>query len=101
MLKTTPRNGLPRPKVNEVKIYFQGVTGSGKTLLSELIGGLLEEAGLKVQPYVFGGEYSNVRMEDQFVDLTRQYVTDVLTIQLDTDDLHKLIDTVNERRNQR
>jgi hypothetical protein len=61
--------------VNEVKIWFQGATGSGKTLLSDLIREALEAGGLKVRTYVFG---SGVPMEDQFVDLTRQYVNTFL-----------------------
>jgi thymidylate kinase len=81
---------LPGPNINEVKIWFQGATGSGKTLLSNFIQEALEAQGLKVQTYCFGGA-DWVPEENQIVDLTRQDITDVLTVKLDRgQDLAKL-----------
>jgi hypothetical protein len=70
---------LPGPDRNEVKIWFQGATGSGKTLLAELFMEALKAKGLKVRNDWRG---MGVRMEDQWVDLTHQNVDDVLTIEL-------------------
>jgi hypothetical protein len=83
---------LQQPKHNEVKIWFQGSTGSGKTLLSNLIKRMLKERGVKVRPYISGsGEW--VGPDNQWVDLTRQGIEDVLTIELDSwKELKKLLD---------
>jgi thymidylate kinase len=79
---------LPRPKPNEVKIWFQGSTGSGKTLLADLIRAVLKARGLRVRDYQWG---SGVLMENQIVDLTQQNITDVLTVDLEkVEDVHKL-----------
>lgn len=87
MTKRVPKM-LQRPKPNEVMIWFQGSTGSGKTLLSDLIAAMLKARGVKVRGYQFG---SGVPMEDQIVDLTHQNITDVLTVDLErAEDLRKL-----------
>jgi hypothetical protein len=78
-------------RFNEVKIWFQGATGSGKSLLSGLIRKVLEERGVKVRGYVFGS--SRARVEDKIVDLRRQDISDVLTVELDRwEELEKLLD---------
>jgi predicted ATPase len=74
---------LPRPKPNEVRVWFQGSTGSGKTMLHDLIFKVLKERGVKVRRRAFNGEFA-VRMEDQIVDLTHQNIDDVLTLELDS-----------------
>jgi hypothetical protein len=75
---------LPGPDRNEVKIWFQGATGSGKTLLARLIAEALEAKGLTVRGYVFGGK-DWVPKENQWVDLTHQDVSDVLTVEMDSE----------------
>jgi hypothetical protein len=52
---------------------------SGKSLLAKLIREVLEARGVKVRGYAFG---SDVREEDQMVDLTHQDISDVLTVEL-------------------
>jgi thymidylate kinase len=86
--KSAVKKMLPRPKPNEVKIWFQGSTGSGKTLLADLIRAVLKARGLTVRDYQWG---SGVPMENQIVDLTQQNITDVLTVDLErVEDVHKL-----------
>lgn len=92
------KEGLPRPAPNEVKIWFQGSTGSGKTLLAELIQETLRSRGLTVREYVFGGT-DYVRMEDQIVDLTNQNIHDVLTVELAS--VEKLLTATIENRRDR
>jgi hypothetical protein len=82
---------LPGPELEEVKIWFQGVTGSGKTLLQDLIYDALRERGLKVRRYEFGRRPYR-RMEEQWVDLTGQNIDDVLTVEVDIEGLHKLLE---------
>jgi pantothenate kinase-related protein Tda10 len=74
-----PRN-LPGPDRNEVKIWFQGGTGSGKTVLARFIQDALEARGLKVRTYAFGSR-DWVPQEAQVVDLTQQNIHDVLTVE--------------------
>ena len=85
------KGALPGPELEEVKIWFQGVTGSGKTLLQDLIYDALHERGLKVRRYEFGRRPYR-RMEEQWVDLTRQNIDDVLTVEMDIQGLHKLLE---------
>jgi hypothetical protein len=68
-------NVLPGPERNQVKIWFQGATGSGKSLLSNFVREKLEELGIEVTdiPEWQGG----------FVDLSKQDGSDVITVKLD------------------
>jgi hypothetical protein len=83
---------LPGPGSREVKIWFQGVTGSGKTLLARAVQDALAARGLTVRPYVIGGE-DWVPIDRQFVDLTQQNIHDVLTVELpNMEELAKLME---------
>jgi hypothetical protein len=83
---------LPGPGAREVKIWFQGMTGSGKSLLARAIQDALEARGLTVRPYVIGGP-DHVPMDRQFVDLTNQNIHDVLTVELHSgEELSKLME---------
>jgi adenylylsulfate kinase-like enzyme len=78
------------PKRKEVKIWFQGVSGSGKSLLQDLIVEALKARGIKVRCYDRRLD-GKVAMREQVVDLTNQNIHDVLTIEIDiTHDLEKL-----------
>ena len=89
MTKTKDRKLIP-PKSREVKIWFQGMTGSGKSMLSEFIVHALEARGVKVRRHDWTKD-GFVRMEGQIVDLTHQNVDDLLTVELDNwNELEKL-----------
>jgi thymidylate kinase len=81
---------LPGPKINEVKIWFQGSTGAGKTLLADLVREVLKAKGLTVRRYVFG-EPDYVAPRERYVDLTDQSIDDVITVEIDVDGIHKLL----------
>ena len=72
---------LTPPKSHEVKIWFQGMTGSGKTMLADFITHALKARGVKVRGHDWQLDGS-VPMEAQIVDLTHQNIADVLTVEL-------------------
>jgi thymidylate kinase len=79
---------LSEPGRGEVKIWFQGPTGSGKSMLAKLITHELEKRGVKVRNRDW---LSGVPMENQIVDLTHQNIDDVLTVELGSwEELEKL-----------
>lgn len=81
---------LTLPKSREVKIWFQGMTGSGKSMLAELIVNALEARGVKVRRHDWRKD-GHVSMEEQIVDLTHQNIDDLLTVELDNwNELEKL-----------
>ncbi len=82
---------LERPGPHQVKIWFQGETGSGKTLLADLIREALEARGLVVRGYRFGG-HDYVPPNKRMVDLTDQNIDDVLTVEVDHEGLTKLLE---------
>ena len=71
---------LTPPKSHEVKIWFQGMTGSGKSMLAAFITHALKAQGVKVRPHDWQLD-GHVSKEEQIVDLTHQDISDVLTIE--------------------
>jgi hypothetical protein len=62
-------------KHGDVKIYFQGGSGSGKSLLADLIRGALRERGLEFEPCC-----EDVAQCDQILDMRDQNWDDVLIV---------------------
>ena len=73
---------LPKPESHEVRIWFQGLTGSGKSTISHFIKQALEAQGVKVEERILGAGDFGVAMEDQWVDLSHQNIDDILTVDL-------------------
>jgi hypothetical protein len=88
-MKDRMKRGLPGPRRNEVKIWFQGETGSGKTLIAQIVHEALRAKGLKLRCEEWRMGYA---MEDQIVDLTHQNIDDVLTVDVGVDGMMKLLE---------
>ena len=77
---------LPPPGEGQVKIWLQGSTGSGKTMLFDFIRDAIEKAGGKT-----ARGWDRVPMQNQIVDLTSQNIDDQLVVMLGAwDELEKL-----------
>jgi hypothetical protein len=82
--RTVTKCGFKPPKHGDVKIYFQGSTGAGKSLLRRAITDTLRSRGLDVEQ-----TYVSIPQDKQIVDLTRQNADDVLLVR-DVVDKHGL-----------
>jgi hypothetical protein len=78
----------PKQSPQEVKVHFQGLSGSGKSVMMQLLAHVLDELHVTYQTTPM----SDWHRPNRVIDLETIDCSDTLTVKLDTDGLMKVLE---------